>query len=182
VFQDIITSGGSRSSSPWGHSPTNQSGQFELTPSAPASKHHRDGLLVRWSPTDSLFAASVAAATFAILGSPMTRQILGRQSHTRHGSMDHEQCILLLPGDELGSKTYGAYVLAGSVLNKCATPTDQREWALEGRVARMPATPFTLALKTAARMMAIPAMTTSQSFQARPPLPPKSSWTRGNQN
>jgi hypothetical protein len=163
-----------------------QSGQFELTPSAPAPSITEMALLVLVPRTSlSLFvAAFVAAATFAnILGSPMTRQILGFDKVTHLPSMDiTSNAFFAASVTSTALKRMGRYVLAGSVLIcvKCAPHHRSTRMGLGGaRASTIPfALGFTTRLKMTARMMAIPVMTTNQSSQARPPLPLKSSWTR----
>jgi hypothetical protein len=89
--------------SPDGHSgQRNQSGQFELTPSNSVESH---GLPSPFSSQHS----SQKQPSPNFLGSPMTRQILGRQSHTRHGSMDITgNAFFAADVTSTGSKKYGA--------------------------------------------------------------------------
>lgn len=87
----------------------NQKGQFELTPSATDSKHRREGSGSVESQGLPSPHSSQQQPSPNILGSPMTRQILGRQSHTRHGSMDITNNAFFAAGvTSNGSKTYGA--------------------------------------------------------------------------
>jgi hypothetical protein len=102
-------SGSSPRRSPDSHSKqSNQSGQFELTPPVNDSNHHRDGSSsVESHGLPSPYSSQQPSPN--ILGSPMTRQILGRQSHTRHGSMDIRGNEFFGGGaTSAGPKTYGA--------------------------------------------------------------------------
>jgi hypothetical protein len=93
---------------------SNHSDQFELTPPFTDSEHVREGSGSYDSQNGSQghassYSSQQPSPNTMAMGSPMTRQILGRQSHTRHGSMD-------IRGNEFfgggvksgGAKTYGA--------------------------------------------------------------------------
>jgi hypothetical protein len=122
----------------------NQSGQFELTPSDPASKHHRDGSNgVESNGLPSPYSSQQQPSP-NFLGSPMTRQILGRQSHTRHGSMDITGNAFFAAGvTSTGSKTYGAVRPRGfsADMSSAQPPPINENRPLEGSSA-MPAIPF----------------------------------------
>jgi hypothetical protein len=123
-------------------------GQFELTPSAPASKHHRDGSnSVESHGPPSPYSSqhsSQQQPSPNILGSPMTRQILGRQSHTRHGSMDISSNAFFAAGvTSTSSKTYGAVRSRGfsADMSNAHPPPINENGPLEGNSA-MPTIPF----------------------------------------